>query len=98
MMGKSPHCMHQCQSVITACYIQTTLSPVCRHLLGSTLEEVADSVFHQRPVNSPAMLVTLTNALLRPCAIALIKVALLILLLGLGMHLSLHDIELCTTD
>jgi len=90
--------MHQCQSVITACYIQTTLSPVCRHLLGSTLEEVADSVFHQRPVNSPAMLVTLTNALLRPCAIALIKVALLILLLGLGMHLSLHDIELYTTD
>ncbi len=60
---------------------------VHRHLLGSTIEEVVNSVFHQRPVNSPAMLVTLTNALLRPCAIALIKVALLILLLGLRMHL-----------
>lgn len=46
---------------------------VMEHLLGSTLEEVVDSVFHQRPVNSPAMLVTLTHALLRPCAIALIK-------------------------
>jgi len=69
-----------------------------RHLLGSTIEEVIDSVFHQRPVNSPAMLVTLTNALLRPCAIALIKVALLILLLGLRMHLLLHDLELFRTD
>ncbi|DBA94255.1 hypothetical protein WJX77_008410 [Trebouxia sp. C0004] len=46
---------------------------VMEHLLGSTLEEVVDSVFRQQPVNSPAMLVTLTNALLRPCAVALIK-------------------------
>ncbi len=44
------------------------------------------------------MLVTLANALLRPCAIALIKVALLILLLGLSMHLLLHDIELNIID
>ena len=65
-----------------------------RHLLGSTLEEVVDSVFHQRPVNSPAVQVTLTNALLRPCAIALIKVTLQTLLLGLGMHLLLYDMEL----
>lgn len=44
------------------------------------------------------MLVTLTHALLRPCAIALIKVVLLILLLGLGVHLLLHDVELYTSD
>ena len=71
---------------------------VHRHLLGSTIEEVVNSVFHQRPVNSPAMLVTLTHALLRPCAIALIKVALLILPLGLGARILLHDIELYIID
>ena len=33
-----------------------------------------DSVFAKTPRNSPEMLTTLRNALLQPCAVALIKV------------------------
>lgn len=97
MTGNLPYCMHQRQLDYSLSHSDHPVA-MRRHLLGSTLEEVIDSVFHQRPVNSPAMLVTLTNALLRPCAIALIKVAVLILLHGLGTHLFLHDIELYTND
>lgn len=43
-----------------------------RRLHGSTLEEVIDSVF--APRSSHEMLSVLKNALLRPCAVALIKV------------------------
>lgn len=45
-----------------------------RRLHGSTLEEVIDSVFAKAPKNSPEVLSMLKNAVLRPCAVALIKV------------------------
>ena len=45
-----------------------------RRLHGSTLEEVIDSVFAKAPKNSPEVLAMLKNAVLQPCAVALIKV------------------------
>lgn len=65
-----------------ACFVHSRcagISILCfwfRRLHGSTLEEVIDSVFGKTPKNSHEVLSMLTNALLQPCAVALIKVSL----------------------
>ena len=42
--------------------------------MGLHWKEVIDSVFAKTPTYSPVVLSALKNALLRPCAVALIKV------------------------